>query len=868
VTRLKTIAFWVFSCLALGIGVYAYFNLKNNKKPEIDALSVIPDKCLIYLNTHNFFELNKKINSQSLIVDKLKLFGDIDFFCTTLQSFDSLFSSEESLREELNNNLIHFAYYDKNSAWLAAFNLKRLGKQDAITEHLSTILKASKNTTGIYTFKVNQKDFYFDLKEGVALLSNSVDLLKLSLNKSESKFQNTVAYKEFKNTLSENSLLSVFVDHGLYSQSKASARLNLSITCKNGHSAGIIDLQPSQIKINGYLQPDSSEVLSLFRDQSPQSTEDLTEFLPANTLSLKAFGFSSFKKLQIKLTATEDNVDFWTLVNYKALYDLENEFNDNLNSHLVHFETTSPKQSIIAVGVSETFKAREHLTSMSDSLITTDSLLVYQLTRGVNNADLCLFAPLLNDTTNFAVVYHGHIFFSASREKLVQLLVDLKNNRLLLNNESFVSYKNQHFSQEFNYLIYNSPNRITDELNDFFNFASRSKEPAFENFKHFSFSVSNNSKNFKFRLQLMNESETRTKTQNILWTMNMDTTGHSSMCGFINHITGENEVIVQDDNNMLYLINAKGTVLWKKQLNEHILSTIYTVDIYKKNKYQLLFNTKNYLHLIDRNGNYVEQYPIKLPAEATCKMSLYDYDNDKDYRIFIACKNNLIYNYSIHGVKQEKFIPVKTNDEVNTPVQYVKVGSSDYLVTLDKEGKIYTFSRKGAERIGLRNRTIVNCSAYYVDAGNSLASTHLVYLDDKSGLISKVSFDDKKEIAKLNIETENASVNFSLIDQNKNMDMLITKNNSIYAFNLTGNLILEKTSDIALSKSSFYGDESHSVFYSLSEGETELRVYNELSSETKTFKATALPFISNLFNDNKKYMLITNGSRLNCVQLN
>lgn len=421
---------------------------------------------------------------------------------------------------------------------------------------------------------------------------------------------------------------------------------------------------------------------------------------------------------------------------------------------------------------------------------------------------------------------------------------------------------------EFNYMVYASPNLVKDKIASVFNFKTDAKEDPFENFKHASLSLSANKTNFKFRLQLMNESEGKTKEQNILWTLNLDSTSRMSAFGFVNHITGENEIVVQDDANTLYLINAKGTVLWKKKLNEKITSAIYTVDIYKKNKFQLLFNSKNYLHLIDRNGNYVEEYPVKLPAEATSEMSLFDYDNDKDYRIFIACKNNSIYNYSIHGIKQDKFTTVKTENEVHLPVQYVKVGQSDYLIALDKEGKIYTFSRKGVGRIGLRNRTVAACQGFYIDAGNNINNTHLVYVDDKSALINKISFADKKEIVKLHSEIENASVGFELVDDNRSVDLVLTKNTTVMAYTFSGNLILEKTHASNLNKSDFYSDESHSVFYSLSEEQHELVVTDQIKGNSRVFPASALPLTSNLFKDNKNHLIITNGRQLNCVLLN
>jgi hypothetical protein len=869
VTRFKTVIFWIFLVLALGVGVYGYFSLKKNKKPQLDALSVIPDHCLVYLNTTNFFELNKKINSQSLIADKLKLFGDINLFCNTIQSFDSLFNSDELIRDEIKDNPVHFACYKKNRGWLATFNIKQLGEQEEISERLAKILHAEKNKAGIYFFKMNKNtSFYFHLGEGVAALSNTEELIIQSLNKTAEKLENTKVFAQFKNTLTENSLLSIYVDHSLYSESGAASQLNLSYNCKSGYSAGAIDLQPSQIKINGYLKPGEAELISLFGEQKVQSSDEAVALLPRSTLFFKAYGFSSYNELRTGFPSTRIHIKFWMKANEKALYNVEDDFNNNVLNHLVDFETASSKQNFISLQIADTLKTAEHLKFMSDSVLKQEGFLVYKLHRATDDP-LQLFIPLSGTTTHYALLYQSHIFFAENNDKLIQVAKDLENGNLLTNNESFASYKNQHFADDFNYLLYNSPNQIAEDIPSFFNFKTTSQKNPFENFKHFSFSVSNNKNNFKFRMHLMNVSESGTKErgQGVLWTLNLDSASTMQASGFVNHNTNENEIVLQDNNNVVYLVNAKGTVLWKKKINEKILSEIYMVDIYKKNKYQLLFNTKNYLHLVDRNGNYVEKYPVKLPAEASTPLSLFDYEGDKDYRILIACKNKTIYNYSIHGMAQEKFTPVKTDNEVTLPVQYAKVGSSDYLVALDREGRIYTFSRKGVGRIGLRNRTVANCKAFYADAGNSVNSSYLVYVDDKNGLINKISFDDKKEIVKLNTEIDGADVRFSLVDDNRSMDLVITKNNSLLAYNFSGNLIVEKSAPVPLGRTNYYSDESHSLFYSLSEDQKEILIFDQLKSKTETFKATALPLISNLFKDNKKYLIITNGRQLNCVLL-
>jgi hypothetical protein len=363
----------------------------------------------------------------------------------------------------------------------------------------------------------------------------------------------------------------------------------------------------------------------------------------------------------------------------------------------------------------------------------------------------------------------------------------------------------------------------------------------------------------------MNEAETANKEQNVLWALKLDAPAAMQAQRFTNHTSNENELTIQDTDGNLYLINAKGTILWKKKLNEKISSKIFTVDIFKNNKYQLLFSSENYLHLIDRNGKYVQGYPVKLPNASTSELSVIDYDNDKNYRLFIACKNKMIYNYSIYGVKQDKFSPVKTDSEVNLPIQYAKVGLSDYLIAVDKEGKIYTFSRKGEGRIGLKNKTIGNCSAFFTDATNNINSTYLIYVDGKNNSIHKICFSDKKVIEKLDLSIDSAAIKFIQVDDNKATDILITKPNGICAYNLNGNLLFEKTIDSELNESDFYSNESQSFFLSFSKNKKELIIFDQIIQKTKSIKASALPMVSDLFNNNKKYLIVTDNDHIICV---
>ena len=77
-----------------------------------------------------------------------------------------------------------------------------------------------------------------------------------------------------------------------------------------------------------------------------------------------------------------------------------------------------------------------------------------------------------------------------------------------------------------------------------------------------------------------------------------------------NHFTKDKMILFQDTSNTLFAYSAKGKLVWKKKLNNKIIGEINSIDFYKNNKYQCIFNTNSNLHIIDRNGNYVENYPL------------------------------------------------------------------------------------------------------------------------------------------------------------------------------------------------------------------------------------------------------------------
>jgi hypothetical protein len=853
VSKIRIFVFWLFFAVALGAGVYAYLALKQNKKPNKSALSVIPDDCMVYFYCPDFSALNRKINSQSLVAEQLKTFPAFGILCGSLYKIDSIFSSEPLLKEETGNSPVHFGLLPSGQ-WIAGLAIKELGQQSAVMETLQRL--PGSGGKKFLTLRLSNKNISVTIEEGVLIFSDSRDLIINAIEKKNSGIEQKKEFKDFKAGFSETSLLSLYIDHRSYATSPQNKKIALEMGARGGFSSGVLELEPSGMRTFGQFKPDSTGPLYRMMGQIPHETQSLLGLLPSNTSAFTAYA------LPENVLVTEKNIanEFWKRSADDALYNVEREFFANASDYLISFDIPSASGNI-CVYMKDSVKALEHLDHMSDSIIATEGATIYRL-RSQNEV---FFPEYFSSAADYALLYQAQLYLSKSPEVLKLLNNVLRRGATLAKNESFVQYLSDHLPQNFNYLVYANPSVVGYDHQGFFNLTKNSETEPFENFRHFSYALTSGKAVFNYRLHLLHE--TKEKPKDLLWTLSLDTVCRNTASPFINHNTGENEMVIQDDANTLYLINAKGKILWKKKIGGKIRSEIHVVDMFRNGKLQMLFNTEDAIHVLDRNGKEVENFPIRLSSPASAPLSVFDYDRDRTYRIFIPCKNKMIYNYGMDGKKQEGFITLKTENPVKLPLQYISVGESQYLVTLDEQGKIYGFSRRGQLRFTLRNRTVADCKSFVVDAAKSLHDSRLFYFDEKNALVGKIALSDKKDIAKLSSDAENGTAIFLPIDENRSTDALITAGRRIIASDLNGNLIFEKETEDDLIASMLLNDESHSLLLAFSDQGSSLTIFDLLAQTEKKVNASASPMISELFRNNKKYLIVTENDRLNCLPL-
>lgn len=239
-----------------------------------------------------------------------------------------------------------------------------------------------------------------------------------------------------------------------------------------------------------------------------------------------------------------------------------------------------------------------------------------------------------------------------------------------------------------------------------------------------------------------------------LWESQLDTSIRSRPYLVRNHYTDGLEAFVQDVDDRVYLVSNTGEVLWKKQLEGPIMSEVRQIDVYRNGKLQLLFNTRQKVHLLDRKGRYVDGFPIELSEPATAPMALFDYAGNKIYRLLVPCADNKLHMYDKHGSVVEGWDFEGTEERMIRPPQHIRIEQKDYILITDSSGAIHLLDRRGNIRYEVDERIAPSeHTPLVVNENKSIGASELVYTDT-TGAVVKLRFEGKRSRFHLKEEME------------------------------------------------------------------------------------------------------------------
>ena len=283
--------------------------------------------------------------------------------------------------------------------------------------------------------------------------------------------------------------------------------------------------------------------------------------------------------------------------------------------------------------------------------------------------------------------------------------------------------------------------------------------------------------------------EVEQKQAQIMWQTRLDARMSMKPAIVVNHNTGERELFVQDEGNTIYLINDVGRILWKLSIDGKINSEVYQVDMFKNGKLQYLFSTPGHLYLIDRNGNYLPRFPLAFKSPCERGISVADYENNKNYRVFAPGADHHVYLYEVSGNFVKGWDVPKSDNDIVSKIYHFRVEGKDYLVYADRY-RLYILDRKGKERVKVS--TLLNLSA----------NTSL-YLTKQNGQMKMAFMDANGEIVLVNFRGQVERIRgeemigggmFNVEDVNNDGqdEFIYTLKNRIVVMDNKGKLLFEK----------------------------------------------------------------------------
>lgn len=582
--------------------------------------------------------------------------------------------------------------------------------------------------------------FTFACLEGMCLISSSTMLVEESIRTihSGTNLASLAGLQKVRETKGKFVHANLYINYEklpylLYPFVKESAWGKLDFLSSLSSWAELdLDVKTGSVTLNGMTSanPDLPLFLDAFRDQSPVKME-LHEVLPSGTSSFLHLGVSDGEKFKdqaisflnglgegLKIEEELQRLD--KLYGIDPLDDLSLILDNELAWFAIEGVTEDPADEFLVIETksrSETVDVvmrwvRQYLQLHSFDMQSMRE--VYQLDKQTSFNIYTLPDQFFKGTTagrlfnSHFTVYENYLIFGSSVEALSRVLYQNVLHKTFVSDPVYKEISDN-FSNRSNVTQFFRPYSFMEYRKEMLSKGMTGKLEMMELFLRripgvvIQYSTEGDlfyqSISCKYNPQLKEKALT-------VWESLMDTAVVIKPALVTNHNTSEKEIFVQDLSNKVYLINGTGRVLWKQPVDGPILGGVHQVDFYRNGKFQYLFNTAKKIYLIDRNGNYVERYPLALRSDATSPLAVFDYDKGRNYRLCVATADRKIYIYNIEGTMITGWKFGKTESKVTGEIQHFRVNDKDYIVAVD-QNRPYFLNRQGRERIRVKERLVL-----------------------------------------------------------------------------------------------------------------------------------------------------------------
>jgi len=676
------------------------------EKTKIVPIMVIPNNASLILQVNSIEKLKESLSKNKLI-ENLK----------SIDNFKKFLKNSEKIYEFIIDNNNYFRHeqlfvsvhnIDNNVFSLYTFNYNEEYTQNKILEIFSNEIKQINTKQEIY-FCGKSKNFY-GFYEDLMFISINKNLIleaqKTANNQSNNLLNNNGFNKSYK-SLNSSSDINLIVNYNNI------FKLNNNVTTNNPSLDNFYDWTSLDISMddnlilgNSFSSHDNSKtnlINSLYNQKSTNS--NILKIAPENTNLIFYLSFNNFILFNTNISKVlKQNKYYNQLQNNKEqifnqyAFDYNN-FKNEINSEVGLFNNSyelTNEEKFIFFNVKQSSNAISLIQPLIKKTSSYNNLTINEIID--SNFTYNLFGDLFKSKNKYFTIIDNFFIFNESKDNLKKI-IDSYNLNNTLNNEKGFKKLNSIISNKANLYLYVKPTKAISYAKKLFSIKENMhiNIDSLETIVGFSLNINTSENGSVHNFAILDDIQF-SKGINKLWSYSHDKTIVMNPQFIDNHFTNTKMILFQDDNNILSAINDKGKKMWEININDKIIGEISFIDIYNNNKYQALFNTEKFLYLIDRNGKLVNGFPKKLPSETNLGHSLFDYDNEKKYRIMIVGKDNYLYNLDKKGNKIDGWLYKKTLNPLTQKPEHFVVNNKDYILNATNNNSIRLLARNGSDR--------------------------------------------------------------------------------------------------------------------------------------------------------------------------
>ncbi len=791
----------------------SYFVIKDFTMPTDSPVKAVPQSSALFLEIKNPQEIINEISDTNNIWRDLCSISKFEELNKNLMFFDSLSMKNKKLKDVFNDKMI-ISFHTSVKNKVEVLLLIKLKNRRQSSAFRNIVESAYRNDAIIIHQKLNgerinkvilkntDKIFAYAIKNGVFIGSYSILLIGEALEQISSKnaIDNDYLFNKVRLTAGKRINANLYINFSNFNKL-------ISVFTNEDNNKNIehfkhfaewseLDLliKDNELLLNGYTVASDSvpRYLSLFKDQSPQKIE-IINILPFNTTLIYDLGFEDFagffgnyknysKTYKTKLQNKIKNI------NKKYNIDIEKYILPWIGNEVAMASTANntyefSESSFVIIHSKNVADAKKKLNALSKKIPGSSRNISYKNYKinKINISDLMLgfFGPAFSKIeNNYYTFIDNYVIFANSSSSLKDFLNVYLSGKTLDLNENFKDFSDN-ISESSNLFFYydfrNSHDLLKLYLKDGIFSEIKNNIEYLHNFQAFAFQFSSINKMFYTNIYLKNN-PTYKEENRAIWktTLNAEVVGKPYFVK--DHTNNTYNVIVFDKENIMYLIDNNGNILWDIPLDGKVISEVYEVDYYKNRKIQYLFNTENSIYLIDLKGRDVANYPKKPGTKATNGLVVFDYVKNKNYRVVFAGADKKVYNYTIKGKTVKGWLNPKSKSIVTGKIQHLIANNRDYIIIPDVDGNVKIVQRSGKNRIIVRGNFINALNSdFYINKTNSkgvLLTTNekgqLTYIKRNGQTVSTVFADFSPDHYFLYEDFDmNGTKDFIYLDKNK-----------------------------------------------------------------------------------------------------